>query len=165
MTFKFATSKRDDLVQDYLQRASIRRDVVIEPLMELGCHADVVKESRTIVDFATLALLVHERVDLPGNSIAEDTPPRYGDGASPTMAPIMRVLQKDHDLSSLAVGTVVPSEYYTESDAKAAVRYADHMLSMITDRLSPTMGMERRARMSATMDLDSLTPAPGLARR
>tara|TARA_Y100000588_G_scaffold365677_1_gene430607 strand:+ start:724 stop:1299 length:576 start_codon:yes stop_codon:yes gene_type:complete len=157
---RFASNKRDDISTDYLRRATIRRDVVIEPLMQLGCHADVVKESRTIVDFATLALLVNERVDIPGKCIAEDAPPRSGEDAS--MAPIMRVLQKEQDLSLLAVGTVVPSEYYTEADARSAVKYADHMLAMITERLNPSLGIDVQKKADARFDMSF---KPGAHRR
>ncbi|MEO0393487.1 MAG: hypothetical protein AAF213_09585 [Pseudomonadota bacterium] len=151
LAMKFASNKRDDISTDYLRRATIRRDVVIEPLMQLGCHADVVKESRTIVDFATLALLVHERVDIPARCIAEDAPPRAAEDAS--MGPIMRVLQKEQDLSLLAVGTVVPSEYYTAADARSAVKYADHMLGMITERLNPSLGLETRPKPDTRFDM------------
>lgn len=151
LSIRFASNKRDDISSDYLRRATIRRDVVIEPLMQLGCHADVVKESRTIVDFATLALLVHERVDIPARCIAEDAPPRSNDEAN--MGPIMRVLQKEQDLSLLAVGTVVPSEYYTEADARSAIKYADHMLGMITERLNPSPGLETKYRQDSRLDM------------
>lgn len=151
LAIKFSSNKRDDISTDYLRRAQIRRDVVIEPLMQLGCHADVVKESRTIVDFATLALLVHERVDIPARCIADDAPPRASDDAS--MGPIMRVLQKEQDLSLLAVGTVVPSEYYTEADARSAVKYADHMLGMIAERLNPSLGLEAKQKADSKFDM------------
>lgn len=151
IAIRFASNKREDISNDYLLRATIRRDVVIEPLMQLGQHADVVKESRTIVDFATLALLIHEKVDIPGRCIADDAPPRSDDTHS--MDPIMRVLQKEQNLATLAVGTVVPSQYYTEADARSAIKYADHMLGMITERLNPSLGVEARQKADSKFDM------------
>lgn len=159
MSYRFASGKRQDLCQDYLQRAQIRRKYVIDTLMQHGAHADVIKEACTIVDFATLALLIFERVDLSPQNIADGTLPL--DETHNSLAAILRILQKDHSLSEYAVGAVVISEYYTEGDARAALLYADHMLKLIAERLVPRLE-EAQAALEAEQTAPALEAPTGL---
>jgi len=114
------------LSADHVRRASARLQA-IDVLYRAESWADVVRESQEAVELALKGLLGSCGVDPPRiHDVSEvllrerDRLPEAVRGQAERMAAISRDLRRDRELAFYGAEDLVPSEFYSEDDARRA---------------------------------------------
>lgn len=130
----------DNVVNDYLQRACLRRQV-LPYFFERGSWPDVVRDSRMIVDLTMMAALFNAKVPVPGEAVAVERLPtdNLRNAGGEIVQGIGRLLDKERGLATAAVGTIAPSDYYSEADARSAIEMTDRVLHIFVPHLAPDL--------------------------
>ena len=136
-----ATIETDELADDYLHRATVRREVVAMHFRP-GGWADVVCECQKVVELALKALLRACGIDPPRS---HDVSPALFDNkeALPAdaqvhvqrLAAVSRHLRRDLELAFYGAEDLVPSSFYLREDAEQALQDADFVLATVTEAL------------------------------
>lgn len=124
---------RDRIVDDYLHRATLRREAM-NRFYEKSSWVDVVRDGRMVVDMVMLAAMHHSGLAVPGRYVAADRLPSEN---MTNVRGIERLLEKERQL--LVAGQVVPSDYYSRQDADSAIEMADNMFKLFVPHLRPQM--------------------------
>jgi hypothetical protein len=114
------------LAKDYVRRASFRLRLV-DVAYEAHSWADAIRESQELVELALRGLLRASGIDPPRTHDVSATllseKSRLPAAVRPKLerlADISRDLRRDRELAFYGAEDLVPSEFYTESDAKQA---------------------------------------------
>ena len=136
-----ATIETDELADDYLRRATIRREAT-DMHFRLGGWADVVCECQKVVELTLKALLRACGIDPPRS---HDVSPALFDNkeALPAdaqihvqrLAAVSRHLRRDLELAFYGAEDLVPSSFYLREDAEQALQDADFVLATVTEAL------------------------------
>jgi len=131
------------LTFDYIARARHRLSS-LEVLYRLGAYADVVREAQEAVELALKALLRHAAVEVPRvhdvSSVLEDNQtnlPAYVGPHLPRLCDISRAMRRDRELAFYGSEDLTPSEFYRETDAKAALADATWVVEQVEGAMRP----------------------------
>ena len=118
------------LVKDYIQRAA-KRLLAVELLFREKSWADVVRESQEVVELSLKALLRSFAIEVPrihdvsGVLDAERAGfPAALQSSLDFLISASKTLRRDRELSFYGAEDLTPSEFYAESDARAAMELA-----------------------------------------
>lgn len=126
------------LAADYVRRATVRLDA-IEVLYRAASWADVVRESQEAVELALKGVLRACGIDPPRiHDVSEVLLRERGRLPAPVrdraerLAAISRDLRCDRELAFCGAEDLVPSEFYSESDARRALDGAREVVAAAT---------------------------------
>jgi len=125
-----------DLARSYLEKAMVRLEV-LHFLYEKKAYSDVVREAQELVELATKAMLRERGID----------PPKYHDVAPlfqeykelfpeltkfevKRLREISKWLRKERELAFYGDLDFIPTEEYTEEEAKKAIEGAQFVLEL-----------------------------------
>lgn len=125
---------QDDLARSYLIKASKRRRV-LEVLLEEQAYSDVIREAQELVELALKGMLRHVGVDPPkwhdvGPILREqvDLLPEWVRSDVARLAEISRWLRKEREFAFCGDIDFIPTEEYSEQDARRAMQDAMYVL-------------------------------------
>lgn len=129
------------LATDYVRRATVRLDA-IEVLYRAASWADVVRESQEAVELALKGMLRACGVDPPRiHDVSEvllreraRLPVPLRERAE-RLAAISRELRRDRELAFYGAEDLVPSEFYSETDARRALDGAREVVAAAAEAL------------------------------
>ena len=126
------------LANDYVRRAAVRLGA-IDVLYRAKSWADVVSESQEAVELALKGLLKSCGVDPPRihdvSAVLLHERERLPDGPhenAERLAAISRDLRRDRELAFYGAEDLVPSEFYSENDARRALEDARFVIETVT---------------------------------
>ncbi|SRR5579859_414904 len=125
----------DSLVADYLHRAVLRHRT-LPYYFEQKSWPDVVRDSRTIVDLAMIAVMFNSNIAVPSDAIALE---RLSPENVQNIEGISKLLEKERQLSTSAIGSIVPSRYFTEDDARHAMDMTNRVLNLFVPQMAPSL--------------------------
>jgi len=124
-----------NLARDYLRRAEARLKAVAL-LLDEGSFADVVRESQEVVELALKAVLRSFGIaapfqhDVSGVLLANaDRIPADAAAAVPRWCEVSKHLRRDRELAFYGSEDVTPSEFYSRTDADAALAMAREIVA------------------------------------
>lgn len=122
---------------DYVTRAGHRLEA-LRVLMTRGAHADVMREAQEIIELCLKALLRASGVTVPqihdvGAIVVReaDRLPLAVRSHAARMAEISKALRKDREIAFYGTEDLIPSEFYTETDAARAFADAAWVLQQV----------------------------------
>lgn len=125
---------QDDLARSYPIKASKRRRV-LEVLLEEQAYSDVIREAQELVELALKGMLRHVGVDPPkwhdvGPILREqvDLLPEWVRSDVARLAEISRWLRKEREFAFCGDIDFIPTEEYSEQDARRAMQDAMYVL-------------------------------------
>lgn len=117
----------DELARSYLEKASVRLDV-LKVLLDRGAYSDVVREAQELVEIALKAALRLVGIDPPrihdvGPVLVEhiDAYPGWLQEVLPRLAEISRWLRHEREMALYGDVDVIPTETYAAVDAEKAM--------------------------------------------
>ena len=126
------------LANDYVRRATVRLGA-IDVLYRAKSWADVVCESQEAVELALKGLLKSCGVDPPRihdvSAVLLHERERLPDGPrenAERLAAVSRDLRRDRELAFYGAEDLVPSEFYSENDARRALEDARFVIETVT---------------------------------
>lgn len=129
--------RNTELARDYLRRAKVRVDA-LDVLFDAESWADVVRESQEIVELALKGLLRSSGVEPPrihdvsGILLAErDRLPAKLDCDVEWLADTSRQLRRDRELAFYGAEDLVPTDFYSRTDASAARESARRVVELV----------------------------------
>lgn len=131
-----------DLAHSYLIKAEIRLKI-LDILLKEKDYSDVVRESQEIVELALKGLLRYTGVDVPkihdvGNLLFEFKS-RFSiktQKSLENLARISKYLRKERELSFYGEIDYLPTEEYTEEDAKKAIKDANFVVKTVLTEMN-----------------------------
>lgn len=133
------------LIEDYLQRALLRRQI-LQFFLQRQSYADVVRDSRAIVDLTMMAVMFGSNVSIPRDAITQERLP--ADDVKNIFG-ISSLLEKERMLASASPGSIMPSKYFTEEDARMAIHMTDRTLALFVPQLAPKLSMQLAEKAAA----------------
>lgn len=129
------------LVQDYITRAG-KRLLAVEVLYREQSWADVVRECQEIVELTLKALLRFCDIEVPrihdvsGALAAEkDLLPKELHSSVDLLINASKTLRRDRELAFYGSEDLTPSEFYSKSDAEAALSLATNTHALVSRAL------------------------------
>lgn len=130
--------KNKSLSHDYRTRAGHRLKA-LKLLLDLGSHADVVREAQEIVELCLKALLREARIEVPRLHDVSDIllveAARLPIAIKPhlkRLCQISRRLRRDRELAFYGAEDLTPSEFYKIEDATQAYQDASWVYEIIS---------------------------------
>ncbi|MCC6764255.1 MAG: HEPN domain-containing protein [Deltaproteobacteria bacterium] len=131
------------LEADYVTRAGHRLEA-LRVLLARGAHADVMREAQEIIELCLKALLRASGVTVPQihdvGAIIVAEAGRLPATARPhahRMAEISKALRKDREIAFYGSEDLIPSEFYTRTDADRAFADAEWVLEQVARIVLP----------------------------
>ena len=132
---------------DYVTRAGHRLEA-LRVLLARGAHADVVREAQEIIELSLKALLRACGVTVPhdvGQILVREAGrlPAGLRAHAERMAAISKALRKDREIAFYGSEDLIPSEFYTATDAGQAYEDARWVHERVTTVVIPEGGSSR----------------------
>lgn len=130
-----------NLVEDYLFRASSRIKI-LKVLFADKNWADVVRESQEVVELTLKALLRNSAIEVPRihdvSALLLKQKERLPEAIHENLeqfSKISKTLRRDRELAFYGSEDLTPSSFYSEEDAKEAIRMAEFVLKTVSEVL------------------------------
>ena len=127
----------DKLTEDYIKRSELRLKVLDFYLSQNG-YPDAVRESQELVELLLKAVLRHKGIEVPKTHDVSKTIIKYIEIMPPAIkdniekiASISKYLRKDRELSFYGEEDFIPSEEYTEEEARRAIESARFVFGIV----------------------------------